>query len=333
MTTSELKSYIDRILGNNIRLLLPSYWWKRAFGAVIDKVDEKVEKSDFKTINGESVLGEGDLRVGVKSVESVEALEALNAKVGDIASVGVESLEVVSVGNLHTSTFDDFSKDWDNLTRINKIELGEPVTDDGAWATVALCKRGSSPHDDMIRITLESGRLYVTHHYADSDTSSVTTYISESKANDLLKKDDYRLYNYNAVNTSNTLNAVEAVDKIVKLIIDHSSADAYIKGKSWKKLADEDVIKTLAQGVNEEMSTLGGLLNQLNATTAQKAEYTYVDNKVATKADKEYVDNAFAKEHTLIEFNIEDDMNLTVTYIGMEDGSFQIDENGYLTLK
>ena len=45
MTTSELKSYIDRILGNNIRLLLPSYWWKRAFGAVIDKV----ESVDAKT--------------------------------------------------------------------------------------------------------------------------------------------------------------------------------------------------------------------------------------------------------------------------------------------
>ena len=139
MTTNELKSYIDRILGNNIRLLLPSYWWKRAFGAVIDKVDEKAEKSDFNA---------------------------------------------------------------------------------------------------------------------------------------------------------------------------------------------------LAQGVTNEIATLGGLVNELNATTALKAEYTYVDAKVAKKADKEYVDNAFAQDHVLMEFNIEDDMNLTVTYVGMGDGSdFHIDENGYLTLK
>lgn len=40
MTTKELRAYIDRILGNNIRLLLPSYWWKRMFGATIDKVEE-----------------------------------------------------------------------------------------------------------------------------------------------------------------------------------------------------------------------------------------------------------------------------------------------------
>ena len=69
MTTSELKSYIDRILGNNIRLLLPSYWWKRAFGAVIDKVDEKVEKSDLKTINGQSILGSGNLEISGTDLE------------------------------------------------------------------------------------------------------------------------------------------------------------------------------------------------------------------------------------------------------------------------
>lgn len=54
MTTQELKEYIGRVLGNSIRCLLPSYWWKRLFGLVVDKVDEvdnKVEdlknKSDY----------------------------------------------------------------------------------------------------------------------------------------------------------------------------------------------------------------------------------------------------------------------------------------------
>ena len=44
MTTKELRSYIDRILGNSLRVLLPSYWWKRLFGAVVDKV-EAVQKT------------------------------------------------------------------------------------------------------------------------------------------------------------------------------------------------------------------------------------------------------------------------------------------------
>lgn len=44
MTTNKLKSYIDRILGNSLRCILPSYWWKRIFGAVIDKTEELSDK-------------------------------------------------------------------------------------------------------------------------------------------------------------------------------------------------------------------------------------------------------------------------------------------------
>lgn len=51
MTTQELKEYINKVLGNNIRCLLPSYWWKRLFGLVVDRVEEvdnKVEEVDNK---------------------------------------------------------------------------------------------------------------------------------------------------------------------------------------------------------------------------------------------------------------------------------------------
>lgn len=40
MTTNELKQYIDKTLGNSIRCLLPSYWWRRLLSLVVDKVDE-----------------------------------------------------------------------------------------------------------------------------------------------------------------------------------------------------------------------------------------------------------------------------------------------------
>lgn len=49
MTTQELKEYINKVLGNTIRCLLPSYWWKRLFGIVVDKIDE-VELNAGKTI-------------------------------------------------------------------------------------------------------------------------------------------------------------------------------------------------------------------------------------------------------------------------------------------
>lgn len=44
MNTQDLKKYIDKVLGNNIRCLLPSYWWKRLFNLLLDEVD-KVNRS------------------------------------------------------------------------------------------------------------------------------------------------------------------------------------------------------------------------------------------------------------------------------------------------
>lgn len=43
MTTQELKQYIDKVLGNGIRCLLPSYWWKKLFHSVADRIDEVTE--------------------------------------------------------------------------------------------------------------------------------------------------------------------------------------------------------------------------------------------------------------------------------------------------
>ena len=88
MTTQELKEYINKTLGNSIRCLLPSYWWKRLFGLVVDKVaevdgkvaevptkqyidnavkgkqDTLVSGTNIKTINGEDILGEGNIELG-----------------------------------------------------------------------------------------------------------------------------------------------------------------------------------------------------------------------------------------------------------------------------
>ena len=81
----ELKNYINRVLGDNIRCILPSYWWKRIFGLILDKIDE-VSKSignatpdmsnvqeklvsgvNIKTVNNESILGEGNIEISAES--------------------------------------------------------------------------------------------------------------------------------------------------------------------------------------------------------------------------------------------------------------------------
>lgn len=256
MTTQELKAYIDRILGNNIRLLLPSYWWKRVFGAVIDNT---ISKDEVKTINGESILGEGNLKVGVTTVGSTDELNTLEASVGDIATIGEESTILVSVGDLQQ--VDDPSEileKWDNLTRIVKVEFGEPVTEIGYHTTVYL--NGKKPYgSDTILITSSEGGFYCGY-----GSAAGTREITIEEVNERLKNHDYRFIM--GIN-------VDVIDKTYKLYVKESSANAYIKGDSWTRLLKEGDV------------TGGGADITIDSELSDTSE-----NAVQNKAIKAYVD-------------------------------------------
>lgn len=231
MTTQELKSYIDRTLGNSIRCLLPSYWWKKMFGVVIDKVDEKLDSSALKTINGESVIGKGDLRAGVKSVASVEELNVLNGKIGDIVTVGhEEKYDLVKISDCFLTLASDSSirDNWDRLTIINKIEETSLVPSSSGM--LYLCASKESINKDTILIEYSHNKE-TTHSYAtciDGVISSINLQI----ANELLLKKDYRaLAGY----------TVEGLDQhfLFYKKVATANADAYIKGETWKRLLKE----------------------------------------------------------------------------------------------
>lgn len=80
----ELKQYIDRVLGNNIRCLLPSYWWKRLFGLVIDEVDGKASKESVATLE--------------KKIE--------NFKGGGVQAITIYPLDRSTKQNYHRQVYD-----------------------------------------------------------------------------------------------------------------------------------------------------------------------------------------------------------------------------------
>lgn len=94
-----MKKEINRVLGNSLRCILPSFWWKRLLGKMADRIesaesaatsatqtvvriandvydelDYKQDKlysgSNIKTINGQSIIGSGNLEVGGGEVDS-----------------------------------------------------------------------------------------------------------------------------------------------------------------------------------------------------------------------------------------------------------------------
>lgn len=74
MTAQELNTYINRVLGNSIRCLLPSYWWKRLLTRIVEYVDTTVtevkEKVDSIDVSEFATKGEVvNVGNGVSAIE------------------------------------------------------------------------------------------------------------------------------------------------------------------------------------------------------------------------------------------------------------------------
>lgn len=136
MTTQELKQYIDKVLGNNLRCLLPSYWWKRLFSLTLDKVDEKLDAANIKTINGESILGEGNIVVNVdtSNFATKEELTSLTN-------------EIIANEEVHAGAYNDLN------TRLNELSenvQGETVTKEEFNAAIEGVNNGISAKQDVL---------------------------------------------------------------------------------------------------------------------------------------------------------------------------------------
>lgn len=69
MNTQELKQQIDKVLGNSIRCLLPSYWWKKLFYNVVDNIE--ILNTEITEQNG--ITNDAIELLKSKVVEVVEA--------------------------------------------------------------------------------------------------------------------------------------------------------------------------------------------------------------------------------------------------------------------
>lgn len=56
MTTQELRSYIDKTLGNSLRCLLPSFWWKKLFHNVIDVIEDSSKNNQNNTSDSKDIV-------------------------------------------------------------------------------------------------------------------------------------------------------------------------------------------------------------------------------------------------------------------------------------
>lgn len=241
MTTQELKQHIDKVLGNNIRCLLPSYWWRRLFSLTLEKVDEKLDATNIKTINGESIVGEGNLKVGVTTVGSIDELNALEAEVGDIATATREAEKFVGVGTL--LQYED-GVDYNSLFKVKKVSISVPKTSIGELSLVHLSTR-----EGNITLTIVCS--------ADGKDGYIQAWYEDGRKVDLMREQTLVQSNIDDLNSYLSKNVVryisagassgshfEFIDTWFKVATPYTVADAYIKSYSWEKLSKEYVVSS-----------------------------------------------------------------------------------------
>ena len=133
-----MKKYINQVLGDSLRCILPSYWWKRLLGKMADKIevaektaqsasrtalliasefsskqDKLYSGSNIKTINGKSVLGSGNLNTSTEKIEKYSTIDELKANGstagGDLAAVVDATLVEKSFGECYQPTSSEIS--------------------------------------------------------------------------------------------------------------------------------------------------------------------------------------------------------------------------------
>lgn len=147
-----LKDKINRILGNNVRLLLPSYWWKRAFGLVVDEVDKVEQKVNTKV--DKSYLDNKVDKVEGKQLSTEDFTTELKTKLENLAAGGgsvVDSelsssstnpvqnkviTETISAIDARVDDIEDFLEQGSNLTLTIKSNQSSDATISAVKASI-----------------------------------------------------------------------------------------------------------------------------------------------------------------------------------------------------
>ena len=284
MTTNELKSYVDRILGDSVRVLLPSYWWKRAFGAVIDKVDEKVEKDDLKTVNGQSILGEGDLKICVKKVNSISELNSIDASSGDIVSISGELVQKKQ-SELNYVGGENAEEVFAQNAIIKGVSISAPTSVDfDAWCGFVAADES---YILIAYLTTDNQIIFIEDFASENPVllynGANVVNSGVSRLNGLLGKKDYVCIGaFQLVGNTNTEELSAQVDSWLDVLIE-GSAEAYIKSKSWDKLAKEYIVPS-----EEELNRLDVPMGTMAKVASDYEVKKYRDTKISDSANNDY---------------------------------------------
>lgn len=232
MTTQELRNKIEQVLGNNLRCLLPSYWWKHLFNQVADRIDEVDKKIDEK----------GD---GIPIVTSESALASLDLPKGSVASVTSAGMKFSQCYYPTEDELKDISSVWDKLTRVTNVEFKKGVLLEGDMAIQELYNKDQTQAIMLLVQKNNGAELFYATSVYDDKLFVLSSAKQLQEFNELLSQNDFRYF-------PQVYRGQDLLIGFGEVVTINSTSDVYTKGASWEKLAKESDV------LEEASSSSGG---------------------------------------------------------------------------
>lgn len=298
MTTQELKQYIDKVLGNSIRCLLPSYWWKRLFNQVADRIDEAEQ---FASELIETKVNE----VKMPIVESENALKKLDVENGSLASVlGFKSKER-SLRELYQLSFGDIIReDLSRCTDIEDIIIKYPsVFPIMEGIFVAMFSDGDTRYFTIVFGVKNNVNYVIVDTRDGTELPLYVNGVYYQEGHDYIRE-ELSSYQYKYVFAMDPLGNIgslvdyDIIDQFITCIATLPTANVYVKGNTWERLAKESDLEGIEGGsgsaeIKEEMDALKAEVDALNEKSKVVRVYATIgkegslDNVLLTEEYKE----------------------------------------------
>lgn len=196
MTAQELNTYINRVLGNSIRCLLPSYWWKRLLTRIVGyvesiekKFDRKLENVDQKSNATDKAVSElsdnvSSIRGGLDSLNS--RVDTLNEKV-DNFNVDVDLSDYATKNELESLSDDlvELSNEVKKKGTYSKPDSGIPKSDLSSDVQEALDNVGKSSDMPIVAHSYNEQEVEITpnvYHKWNGSVSLLTITFSNASS-------------------------------------------------------------------------------------------------------------------------------------------------------
>lgn len=232
MTTQELKNNIEKVLGNSIRCFLPSYWWKKLFHSVADRIDEVEQKIDGIEIPD-----------GVPIVNSESELDKLKLPKGSVASVVTEGY---GISQCYIPTEEELRGDFNvlffKLTRVKSVARTVNNLQKDEVASLTLLGANYLNNNTYMHIAAFNGSVSSMYIYIGNINGELVQGVlsndaSLSNLNKILAENDIRL-GFIGIGTSIEDNNIEQQLAILdKVFAINGTSDVYNKNGAWEKLA------------------------------------------------------------------------------------------------